>query len=152
MCSKLKATRSTSRAIRSLPPPAPIRAIRGLSSSSACCNAQSRLVTLSHALKFVFYSPRPLRPSREALRDFPAKIIRANSCNSCLSGSLRTFTTFHVAYGHLRTLFAIWNLELGLPSDLSAEASAKAEAGMAEMGKRHHDEGGELYLPAPDER
>jgi hypothetical protein len=29
---------------------------------------------------------------------------------------------------------------------LSAEASAKA--GMAEMSKRFHEEGGELYLPA----
>jgi hypothetical protein len=29
---------------------------------------------------------------------------------------------------------------------LSAEASAKA--GMAEMTKRFHDEGGELYVPA----
>ena len=27
-------------------------------------------------------------------------------------------------------------------------ASANAEAGMAEMSKRFHDEGGELYVPA----
>jgi hypothetical protein len=33
-------------------------------------------------------------------------------------------------------------------ADVSAEASAKAEAGMAEMSKRFHDEGGELYVPA----
>jgi len=31
---------------------------------------------------------------------------------------------------------------------LSAEASA--EAGMAEMSKRFHEEGGELYVPAAD--
>ena len=35
-------------------------------------------------------------------------------------------------------------------ADPSAEASAKAEAGMAEMSKRFHDEGGELYVPAGD--
>jgi phosphomethylpyrimidine synthase len=35
-------------------------------------------------------------------------------------------------------------------ADLSAEASAKAEAGMAEMSKRFHDEGGELYVPAAE--
>ena len=32
-------------------------------------------------------------------------------------------------------------------ADLSAEASAKAEAGMAQMSKRFHDEGGEIYVP-----
>ena len=35
-------------------------------------------------------------------------------------------------------------------ADPSAEASAKAEAGMAEMSKRFHDEGGELYVPAAE--
>jgi phosphomethylpyrimidine synthase len=35
-------------------------------------------------------------------------------------------------------------------ADLSAEASAKAEAGMAEMSKRFHDEGGQLYVPAAE--
>lgn len=30
----------------------------------------------------------------------------------------------------------------------AAVTEAKAEAGMAEMSKRFHDEGGELYLPA----
>jgi hypothetical protein len=35
-------------------------------------------------------------------------------------------------------------------ADLSTEASAKAEAGMAEMSKRFHEEGGESYLPAAD--
>jgi len=35
-------------------------------------------------------------------------------------------------------------------ADLSAEASAKAEEGMAEMSKRFHDEGGELYIAAGD--
>jgi phosphomethylpyrimidine synthase len=35
-------------------------------------------------------------------------------------------------------------------ADLSAEASAKAEAGMAEMSKRFHDEGGEIYVPAAE--
>ena len=33
----------------------------------------------------------------------------------------------------------------GAPSE-----SADAEAGMAEMSKRFHDEGGELYVPAAD--
>ena len=28
--------------------------------------------------------------------------------------------------------------------------NAEAEAGMAEMSKRFHDEGGEIYLPAAD--
>jgi hypothetical protein len=31
---------------------------------------------------------------------------------------------------------------------LSAEASAKAQAGMTEMSKRFHDQGGEIYVPA----
>ncbi|MFL6793619.1 MAG: phosphomethylpyrimidine synthase ThiC, partial [Sphingomicrobium sp.] len=35
-------------------------------------------------------------------------------------------------------------------ADLSAEASAQAEAGMAEMSKRFHDEGGEIYVPAAE--
>jgi phosphomethylpyrimidine synthase len=35
-------------------------------------------------------------------------------------------------------------------ADVSAEASAKAEAGMAEMSKRFHDEGGEIYVPATE--
>jgi phosphomethylpyrimidine synthase len=33
-------------------------------------------------------------------------------------------------------------------ADLSAEVSAKVEAGMAQMSKRFHEEGGELYVPA----
>jgi phosphomethylpyrimidine synthase len=33
-------------------------------------------------------------------------------------------------------------------ADVSAEASAKAAAGMAEMSKRFQDEGGEIYVPA----
>ena len=32
--------------------------------------------------------------------------------------------------------------------DLSAEASAKAEAGMAEMSEKFREKGGEIYLPA----
>ena len=32
--------------------------------------------------------------------------------------------------------------------DSSPEALAKAEASMAEMSKRFHEEGGELYVPA----
>jgi phosphomethylpyrimidine synthase len=35
----------------------------------------------------------------------------------------------------------------GADAALSAEASAKAEAGMAEMSKRFHDEGGKIYVP-----
>ena len=35
-------------------------------------------------------------------------------------------------------------------ADQVAEASAKAEAGMAEMSKRFHDEGGEIYVPATE--
>jgi len=37
-----------------------------------------------------------------------------------------------------------------LAADLSAEASAKAEAGMAEMSKRFREKGGEIYLPAAE--
>ena len=41
----------------------------------------------------------------------------------------------------------------GSRSDLASEASGEispdeAEAGMAEMSRRFHDEGGEIYLPA----
>jgi phosphomethylpyrimidine synthase len=32
--------------------------------------------------------------------------------------------------------------------DLSAEASAQAEAGMAEMSEKFREQGGEIYLPA----
>jgi hypothetical protein len=35
-------------------------------------------------------------------------------------------------------------------ANLSTEASAKAQASMAEMSKRFHEEGGEIYLPAGD--
>jgi phosphomethylpyrimidine synthase len=35
-----------------------------------------------------------------------------------------------------------------LAADLSAEASAKAEAGMAEMSEKFREKGGEIYLPA----
>jgi len=35
-------------------------------------------------------------------------------------------------------------------SDLSAEASAKAEAGMAEMSEKFHEAGGEIYVPAAE--
>jgi phosphomethylpyrimidine synthase len=35
-----------------------------------------------------------------------------------------------------------------ITADLSAEASAKAEAGMAEMSEKFREKGGELYLPA----
>ena len=34
------------------------------------------------------------------------------------------------------------------PADLSADASAKAEAGMAEMSEKFREKGGEIYLPA----
>jgi phosphomethylpyrimidine synthase len=37
-----------------------------------------------------------------------------------------------------------------LPADLSAEASAKAEAGMAEMSEKFREKGGEIYLPAAE--
>jgi phosphomethylpyrimidine synthase len=33
---------------------------------------------------------------------------------------------------------------------LSAEASAKAEAGMAEMSEKFREKGGEIYLPAAE--
>jgi phosphomethylpyrimidine synthase len=33
-------------------------------------------------------------------------------------------------------------------AEKAAMPEAEAEAGMAEMSKRFHDEGGELYLPA----
>jgi phosphomethylpyrimidine synthase len=36
-----------------------------------------------------------------------------------------------------------------LAADLSAEASAKAEAGMAEMSEKFREKGGEIYLPTP---
>jgi hypothetical protein len=35
-------------------------------------------------------------------------------------------------------------------ADLSAEAAAEAEAGMAKMSKRFHEEGGEIYVPAAE--
>ena len=37
-----------------------------------------------------------------------------------------------------------------LATDLSAEASAKAEAGMAEMSEKFREKGGEIYLPAAE--
>src|SRR3954451_22626807 len=37
-----------------------------------------------------------------------------------------------------------------LAADLSAEASAKAEAGMAEMSEKFREKGGEIYLPAAE--
>jgi hypothetical protein len=45
---------------------------------------------------------------------------------------------------------AAWG-ERGLAeADLSAEASANAEAGMAQMSKRFEEAGGELYVPAAE--
>jgi phosphomethylpyrimidine synthase len=37
-----------------------------------------------------------------------------------------------------------------IAADLTAEASAKAEAGMAEMSEKFREKGGEIYLPAAD--
>ena len=38
----------------------------------------------------------------------------------------------------------------GMPSAGSQAALANADEGMAEMSKRFHDEGGELYVPAAE--
>ena len=37
-----------------------------------------------------------------------------------------------------------------VPSEAEAPMASEAEAGMAEMSKRFHDEGGEIYLPASE--
>jgi phosphomethylpyrimidine synthase len=37
-----------------------------------------------------------------------------------------------------------------IAADLSAETSAKAEAGMAEMSEKFREKGGEIYLPAAE--
>jgi phosphomethylpyrimidine synthase len=37
--------------------------------------------------------------------------------------------------------------DIFIAADLSAEASEKAEAGMAEMSERFREKGGEIYLP-----
>jgi len=37
-----------------------------------------------------------------------------------------------------------------MPSADSQAASADADEGMAEMSRRFHDEGGELYVPAAE--
>jgi phosphomethylpyrimidine synthase len=55
--------------------------------------------------------------------------------------------------------FAMLNPHPFAPSDVAGRTaevypaaldSATAEAGMAEMSKRFHDEGGEIYLPAAE--